>query len=185
MCLAKMDGYRNTFSQTSHSCCVLFLFDPFLKAGSSFRICSSISSSSSSSSRYLQTHHHRFFNFFFFPKLFSLQNRPRIFRSFRMRILSSSHTSSPVVDVVALQLYSEVFRYKKDIQICTTKESCVRSTLRSRLNAHFMRRGGGLGGENNKDDENTTTTTSTTRRRAAVTEQNKQHQCEGDDEISR
>jgi len=40
MCLAKPDGYRNTFSQTSHSC-PLFLSAPFLTV---------ISSSSSSSS---------------------------------------------------------------------------------------------------------------------------------------
>ena len=39
LCLVKSDGYRNTFSQTSHSCPPLFLFTPFLiKAVSSSRI---------------------------------------------------------------------------------------------------------------------------------------------------
>ena len=47
MCLTKSDGFANILSQLSHSY-VLFLYDPFLKAVSSFRICSSISSSSSS-----------------------------------------------------------------------------------------------------------------------------------------
>jgi hypothetical protein len=52
MCLSKKDGYRNTFSQTSHSCCALFLFTPFLiKVVSSFRISfCSISKTTSSSS---------------------------------------------------------------------------------------------------------------------------------------
>ena len=96
--LAKRDGYRNTFSQTSHSCCVLFLFDPFLKAGFFFSylfVHFIIIIIIIIVRWYLQTQQHRFFFFFFFP-LFSLtlhhQNRPRIFRAVRMRILSS-HTS--------------------------------------------------------------------------------------------